>query len=69
MFDEAETERLIDIWHEGYFSHDTARNPHVDSISRHEWEEGRRTAADDRKVRVVMPPRTEGYYHAPLNDF
>lgn len=59
-------EDAIDAWHDGYFAHDTARNPHADPLLRHEWEEGRRQRGIDQTRRVAVPERPEGYYHSRL---
>jgi hypothetical protein len=34
-----------------------------------DYMEGYRHGQDERKVRVVMPKRPEGYYHAPIGTF
>lgn len=60
-FIDEEDETHIDRWHNGYFAKERPTDP--DEL------EGWTQAQEERKVRVVMPARPEGYYHMPLGTF
>lgn len=59
--DEAEAEAKCDRWHAGYFAKERPTDP--DAL------EGWLQKMASREVQVVMAPRPEGYYHAPLGTF
>lgn len=59
--DEIATDAKIDRWHAGYFAKVRPTDP--DEL------DGWLQAQEARRVRVVMPARPEGYYHAPIGTF
>jgi hypothetical protein len=63
--DEDLNDLLIDRFHDGYFAfrNGEARSPCP--YMAEGWDDAERSS----KVRVVMPRRPEGYYHAPLGAF
>lgn len=64
-YDDAEAERRIDLYHEGYFAHRDGKPRPSDEHAAAGWDDRKR----DSLVRVVMPARPEGYYHAPVGTF
>ena len=63
--EDQETERRIDLYHSGWDAH-RAGQPRPDHPDQRAGWDAR---ADSLKVRVVMPERPEGYYHAPPGAF
>jgi hypothetical protein len=58
------TDELIDLWNDGAI--DGIRNRPMAS-SHPEYLEGYAHGQDQRRVRVIMPVRPEGYYHSALD--
>lgn len=57
--DDAESERRIDLWHQGWFTRYYGRPLPKDPIMREGWKD----CEHSLQVHVVMPERPEGYYH------
>lgn len=55
----------IDLYHEGYDANRTGKPCPTEPHSRAGWLDRER----NKRVRVVMPARPEGYYHAPIGTF
>lgn len=62
---EEENERGIANYHAGWAAHRSGLARPTDKDGAYGWDERARSC----KVRVIMPPRPEGYYHAPLGTF
>lgn len=63
--DDAATDAKIDAYHAGWFAGFRGEARPAGEVEGEGWVDGRR----DRKVRVIMPRRPEGYYHAPIGTF
>lgn len=64
--DDAETDARIDRYHDGWFARrDGKPRPETCPDGQAGWDDCLRA----EKVRVVMPARPEGYYHAPPGTF
>lgn len=63
--DEAEAEARIDRFHNGYFAHQRGEPRPSDADAAAGWDD----RARDALVRVVMPPKPEGYYHCAPGTF
>lgn len=61
-----DTDAKIDRWNDGAL--DGCRNRPQASTDP-DYLEGYAHGQNDRRVRVVMPARPEGYYHAPIGTF
>jgi len=56
----------IDRWNKGAIDGCLGTNP---ASNDRDYMDGYRHGQQERKVRVVMPRRPEGYYHAPVGTF
>lgn len=63
---DAENDARLDRWNDGAL--DGSRNK-ARASDDPDYLEGYAHGQDGRRVRVVMPARPEGYYHAPLGTF
>lgn len=63
---ERDHEAANDRWNNGACDGARGRKPQSDDA---DYLEGHAHGLDSRKVRVVMPSRPEGYYHAPVGTF
>lgn len=59
-------EEHLDRWNDGAL--DGFRGKPIASDDVH-YMDGYKTGQRDRRVRVVMPARPEGYYHSPVGTF
>lgn len=63
--DDIDTDARIDRFHDGYFAHKRGEARPTDADAAAGWDQ----RAIDCRVRVVMPRRPEGYYHAAPGTF
>lgn len=64
-YDEDLNDRVIDLYHDGYFARRRGEPRPSCPYSACGWDDAER----ETKVVVVMPRRPEGYYHAPIGTF
>ena len=59
-------EATLDLWNDGAIDGCRGRKARSADVT---YLDGYRHGQGERKVRVVMPRRPEGYYHLPLGTF
>ena len=63
--DDIETDRKIDLWHDGYFMRRRGEARPTDADMASGWDEANR----EPSFRAAQVERPEGYYHAPIGTF
>jgi hypothetical protein len=69
MEDTMTDDARIDRWNKGAIDGCRNQPPQDRWLDDTDYMDGYRHGQDERKVRVVMPERPEGYYHMPLGTF
>lgn len=60
-----DNDAAIDAYHDGYDAHRAGKPRPAEQHAAEGWDQ----RARDVQVRVVMPARPEGYFHAPIGTF